>query len=91
MLIFVAQKADSTLRDALSIFDRIVSFSGKTLTYDDVISNLNILDYDYFFKTIDALMASDVASILYNSIKFSKKDLKRTLLFWGWQSISEIY
>lgn len=60
----IAQKADGALRDALSIFDRIVSYSGKSLTYNDVISNLNILDYDYYFKTIDALLAGDAASIL---------------------------
>ncbi|MCB0675756.1 MAG: DNA polymerase III subunit gamma/tau, partial [Saprospiraceae bacterium] len=42
----IAQKADGALRDSLSIFDRIVSFSGKKVTYDDVIANLNVLDYD---------------------------------------------
>ena len=46
----IAQKADGALRDSLSIFDRIVSFSGKKITYEDVITNLNVLDYDYFFK-----------------------------------------
>ncbi len=60
----IAQKADGALRDALSIFDRIVSFSGKSITYDDVIENLNILDYDYYFKIVDALMTSDVAQVL---------------------------
>ena len=60
----IAQKADGALRDALSIFDRIVSFSGKAISYDDVINNLNILDYDYYFKVVDALLASDIASVL---------------------------
>lgn len=46
----IAQKADGALRDALSIFDRIVTFSGNKITYKDVIANLNILDYDYYFK-----------------------------------------
>lgn len=60
----IAQKADGALRDALSIFDRIVSFSGNQIKYQDVISNLNILDYDYYFKVIDAFMLEDVSKIL---------------------------
>jgi len=79
----IAQKADGALRDALSIFDRIVSFSGKTLTYDDVISNLNILDYDYFFKTIDALMASDVASILLQFDQIQQKGFEADTFILG--------
>ena len=50
----IAQKADGALRDALSIFDQIVSFCGNKLTYQAVIQNLNILDYDYYFKVTDA-------------------------------------
>lgn len=60
----IAQKADGALRDALSIFDRIVSFSGKKVRYDDVISNLNILDYDYFFQVTDALLLEDAPRIM---------------------------
>ncbi len=60
----IAQKSDGALRDALSIFDRIVSFSGKKVLYDDVISNLNILDYDYFFQVTDALMLEDAPRIM---------------------------
>lgn len=60
----IGQKADGALRDALSIFDRIVSFSGKHIKYEDVISNLNILDYDYFFKVVDALLMEDVSKML---------------------------
>ncbi|MFZ4475739.1 MAG: DNA polymerase III subunit gamma/tau [Saprospiraceae bacterium] len=60
----IAQKADGALRDALSIFDRITSFSGKRITYDDVIENLNVLDYDYYFQMTDALLAEDVPAIL---------------------------
>lgn len=60
----VAQKADGALRDALSIFDRIVSASGKKLAYSDVIENLNILDYDYFFRVTDALLAEDITNLL---------------------------
>lgn len=60
----IAQKADGALRDALSIFDRITSFSGKKITYNDVIENLNVLDYDYYFQMTDALLAEDVPAIL---------------------------
>ena len=60
----IAQKADGALRDALSIFDRITSFSGKKITYDDVIENLNVLDYDYYFQITDALLAEDMPAML---------------------------
>lgn len=60
----IAQKADGALRDALSIFDRIVSFSGEQVSYQDVIENLRILDYDYYFRTIELVMANDQAAIL---------------------------
>ena len=53
----IAQKADGALRDALSIFDQIVSFCGSEMTYDLVIQNLNILDYDYFFKVTDSILS----------------------------------
>ena len=60
----IAQKADGALRDALSIFDQIVSLSGKTITYGDVIENLNVLDYEYYFKTIDSAIQGDISSVL---------------------------
>ncbi len=60
----IAQKADGALRDSLSIFDRIVSFSGKHIRYEDVITNLNILDYDYYFQVVDALLMEDVSKML---------------------------
>jgi DNA polymerase-3 subunit gamma/tau len=60
----IAQKADGALRDALSIFDRVVSFSGKSITYNDVITNLNVLDYDYFFRILDAMLSEDVSQML---------------------------
>ncbi len=52
-LTLIAQKAEGGLRDALSLFDQIVSSTGGQLTYENVIQNLNILDYDYFFKVVD--------------------------------------
>lgn len=60
----IAQKADGALRDALSIFDRIVAFSGKKISYEDVIANLNILDYDYYFRLVDALLLEHVTEVL---------------------------
>ncbi|MFN3940278.1 MAG: DNA polymerase III subunit gamma/tau, partial [Chitinophagales bacterium] len=60
----IAQKADGAMRDALSIFDRITTFSGKHVSAKDVIENLNILDYDYYFKITDALVAEDATSVL---------------------------
>jgi DNA polymerase III subunit gamma/tau len=61
----IAQKSDGALRDALSIFDRIVSAStDKTISYADVIENLNVLDYDYYFKLTDALLSEDLPMVL---------------------------
>lgn len=60
----IAQKADGGLRDALSMFDQIVSFSNRNVTYKAVIENLNILDYDYYFKITDHLLNQDIASTL---------------------------
>jgi DNA polymerase-3 subunit gamma/tau len=60
----IGQKADGALRDALSIFDRIVSFSGDKITYDDVIENLNVLDYDYYFKLVEAMLVENNAQVL---------------------------
>jgi DNA polymerase-3 subunit gamma/tau len=61
----IAQKADGALRDGLSIFDLMVTFSsGKTVTYKDVINNLHILDYEYYFKVVDGLLAENATSCL---------------------------
>lgn len=60
----IAQKADGAMRDALSIFDQIVSFSGKKVTYHDVITNLNVLDYDYYFRLVDQFLKNEVAETL---------------------------
>lgn len=60
----IAQKADGGLRDALSMFDQIVSYTNKNLTYKSVIDNLNILDYDYYFKLTQHLTSSDVSKTL---------------------------
>lgn len=61
----IAQKADGALRDGLSIFDLMVTFSsGKEVTFKDVINNLHILDYDYYFKVIDGLLAENATQPL---------------------------
>jgi len=60
----IAQKADGGLRDALSMFDQIVSFSNRNLTYQAVIDNLNILDYDYYFQLMQAIAQEDAAESL---------------------------
>ncbi|HWK98554.1 MAG TPA: DNA polymerase III subunit gamma/tau [Parapedobacter sp.] len=60
----IAQKADGGLRDALSMFDQIVSFSNKEVSYQAVIDNLNILDYEYYFRLTDAVIREDSASAL---------------------------
>ena len=57
----IAQKADGALRDALSIFDRMTSFASGKITYDSVIENLNVLDYDYYFKVVEAMVTEDVS------------------------------
>ena len=66
----IAQKADGGLRDALSMFDQIVSFSNKNVTYKSVIDNLNILDYDYYFRLTDALVDQNLpdALIIFDDI-----------------------
>ena len=53
----IALKADGAMRDALSIYDQMVSFSGKTISYKDVIDNLNILDYEYYFRLTDTCLS----------------------------------
>jgi len=66
----IAQKADGALRDALSIFDRVVSFSGKNLTRQAVTENLNVLDYDAYFKVTNLILTNDIPNLLiaYNDI-----------------------
>lgn len=60
----VAAKADGALRDALSIFDQLVSFSGKNISYQQAIENLNVLDVDNYFKTTDFLFSDNGAAAL---------------------------
>jgi len=60
----VAQKSEGGMRDALSIFDQLVSFCGNEITYQGVIENLNVLDYEYYFRLIDGFLKGDVSQSL---------------------------
>jgi DNA polymerase-3 subunit gamma/tau len=60
----LAQKADGGLRDALSMFDQMVTFGGNNLTYKEVVHNLHILDYDYYFRLIDGLLTENLSAAL---------------------------
>jgi len=60
----IAQKADGAMRDALSIFDRVVSFSGKNLTRQAVTENLNVLDYETYFTSTDLIMENKIPELL---------------------------
>jgi len=60
----IAQKADGAMRDALSTFDQIVSFSGNQVSYKNVIENLNILDYEYYFRVTNSIISNDISGLL---------------------------
>ncbi len=66
----IAMKADGGMRDALSIFDQVVSFTGGDITYKSVIDNLNVLDYEYYFRLTDCFLANKVsdALLLFNDV-----------------------
>lgn len=66
----IGQKADGALRDACSMFDQIVSFAGNNITYKAVIDNLNILDYDYYFKAVDFILEENIPQslLLFNEV-----------------------
>ena len=66
----IAMKADGGMRDALSIFDQVVSFTGGNITYKSVIDNLNVLDYEYYFRLTDSFLENKVsdALLLFNDV-----------------------
>lgn len=66
----IAQKADGAMRDALTLFDQCVAFCGNNISYGEVIKNLNVLDYDYYFRLTDFFINGDFASalMLFNEI-----------------------
>lgn len=66
----VAQKSDGGMRDALSIFDQLVSFCGNNITYQGVIENLNVLDYEYYFRLVESFLKGDVSNslLIFNEV-----------------------
>jgi DNA polymerase-3 subunit gamma/tau len=66
----IAQKSDGGMRDALSIFDQLVSFCGNDITYQGVIENLNVLDYEYYFKLVEAFLVGNVSNslLIFNDV-----------------------
>ena len=66
----IAQKADGGMRDALSIFDQVVSYTGGNISYARVIENLNVLDYDYYFRLVDLLLEKKISEslLLFNEV-----------------------
>ncbi len=66
----IAQKSDGGMRDALSIFDQLVSFCGNHISYQGVIENLNVLDYEYYFRLVDAILNANVSDtlLIFNEI-----------------------
>ena len=66
----IAQKADGGMRDALSIFDQVISYTGGNITYQSVIENLNVLDYEYYFRITDAILKGEIRNcmLLLNEI-----------------------
>jgi DNA polymerase-3 subunit gamma/tau len=69
----IGQKADGALRDALSIFDRMVAAGGNEVRYQTVVENLHVLDYEYFFRAVDMLLSEDMASLLVLFDDISRK------------------
>ncbi|HET7732573.1 MAG TPA: DNA polymerase III subunit gamma/tau [Paludibacter sp.] len=66
----VAQKSDGGMRDALSIFDQLVSFCGNNITYQGIIENLNVLDYEYYFRLVEAFLKGEVSNslLIFNEV-----------------------
>lgn len=79
----IGQKADGALRDALSIFDRITSSNSEKITYEGVIENLNVLDYDYFFRAIDYILTEDRGGMLLLFDEILKKGFDEDLFLNG--------
>jgi DNA polymerase-3 subunit gamma/tau len=69
----IAQKADGGLRDACSIFDQMVAFTGSHLTYKQVVENLHVLDYDYYFEIIDQMLIQGLPKIMVTFDEILKK------------------
>ena len=81
----IAQKADGALRDALSMFDQLVAFAGKNLTYQAVTEQLHVLDHDTYFKLTDQALASDIsgAMLLFNDVMARGFDAHHFITGWA--------
>ncbi len=82
-LSIIAQKSDGAMRDALSIFDKLVSSTDKEISYQEVIENLNILDYDYFFKLTDAFLKEDISEVMLKMDEILRKGFDPELCLLG--------
>ncbi|GEP94343.1 DNA polymerase III subunit gamma/tau [Chitinophaga cymbidii] len=80
----IAQKTDGCMRDSLSTLDKIVSFTGGKLTYQNTLEHLNILDYDYYFRVMDAVLAQDVAGALLIFDEILQKGFEGDNFLGGW-------
>jgi DNA polymerase-3 subunit gamma/tau len=80
----VAQKTDGCMRDSLSTLDKIVSFTGGHLTYQNTLEHLNILDYDYFFRVMDAVLQQDIAGALLIFDEILQKGFEGDNFLNGW-------
>jgi len=79
----IAQKADGALRDALSMFDRLLSFGEGAITYESTLENLNILDYDYYFNIVDSFLLQDVSAVLNQYHAIQQKGFEGDLFIHG--------
>lgn len=79
----IAQKADGALRDALSLFDRLVDYSTRQLTYESVLVNLNILDYDYYFRITDQLLTQDLTGLMLSFDEIIRKGFEGDMFIGG--------
>ncbi|MFY8126792.1 MAG: DNA polymerase III subunit gamma/tau, partial [Chitinophagaceae bacterium] len=79
----IAQKSEGCMRDALSILDKIVSFSNGEVNYQNTLEHLNILDYDYFFKLLQCLMQQDMSAALLLYDEVNKKGFEGDLVLNG--------
>jgi DNA polymerase III subunit gamma/tau len=79
----IAQKADGALRDALSLFDRLVDYSTRQLMYESVLVNLNILDYDYYFRITDQLLTQDLTGLMLSFDEIIRKGFEGDMFIGG--------
>ncbi len=82
-LVVISQKGDGSLRDALSIFDRIASQSRGNITYVGVLESLQLLDYDYFFRMTDALMREDMTEVFLTLNDIQKRGFDGEAFIYG--------